>query len=347
MQQYIPKSAYKMRAAKIAATVLTATLVSIGLGACGQPSTPNSSSTETASLKTLTVVSHDSFVFDESMIAAFKKESGITVTVLKSGDAGALTNKLVLTKDQPIGDAVFGIDNTFSGLALSKGIIENDALTAIDFGDVCFNYDIKALANKAIKAPASFRDLVKPAYKDLTVVENPATSSTGLAFLATTVEAFGENGFEAYWKQLKANGLKVTAGWEDAYYTEFSGSAESTGTRPIVLSYSASPADEVGDKGVSRTKALLTDCFRQTEFAGVLTNAKNPAGAELFVKFLLSDTFQKSIPGNMYVYPAVTTTALPATWTNWASPATSTLGDKLDISANRANWLAKWQAIFG
>jgi thiamine transport system substrate-binding protein len=343
VQQYIPKSAYKLRAVKIAATVFTATLVSIGLGGCSRADLI----VDYPLPKAITVVSHDSFVFDDSMITAFKKESGITVSVVKAGDAGALTNKLVLTKDQPIGDAVFGIDNTFSGLAISKGIIENDALTAIDFGDVCFNYDIAGLAKRGVQAPTSFRDLVKPAYKDLTVVENPATSSTGLAFLATTVAAFGDNGYQAYWNRLKANGLKVTAGWEDAYYTEFSGSAESTGTRPIVLSYSASPADEVGDQGVSRTKALLNDCFRQTEFAGVLTNAKNPAAAELFVKFLLSETFQKSIAGNMYVYPIVSETVLPKTWTDWASPANSTLGDKLDISASRTKWLANWQAIFG
>jgi thiamine transport system substrate-binding protein len=295
---------------------------------------------------TITVVSHDSFVFGKDQIAQFKKQTGITVRVLKKGDAGLLTNQLVLTKDAPLGDAVFGIDNTFEGVATSNGIIDGN-LTAVDYGDVCFNYDQKWFADHSVTPPTSWRDLTKPAYKNLTVVENPATSSTGLSFLATTVAAFGSPAYLDYWKTLKANGLKVAAGWEDAYYTDFSGAADSTGKYPIVLSYSASPADEVRADGKSQTKALLNECFRQTEFAGVLKHAKHPAEAQKFVKYLLSDRFQQTIPGNMYVYPIVKTTKLPDAWSQFAAPATSVLGSDLDVNANRATWLKSWNDIFG
>ncbi len=321
---------------KVAAILVGATVMATTVSGCSQ-ATPD----------TLTVVSHDSFVFDKTMIAAFKKESGITVKVLKAGDAGAMTNKLVLTKNQPIGDAVFGIDNTFAGVAIENGILENDKLTAIDFGDVCFNFDKKWFADHSVTPPSNWQDLVKPEYRDLTVVENPSTSSTGLAFLASTVGKFGETGYLDFWKQLKANGLKVTAGWEDAYYTEFSGSADSTGSRPIVLSYSSSPADEVRADGKSQTVALLDDAFRQTEYAAVLKNGKNPVGAKLFIDFLLSPTFQSTVAANMYVYPVNKTVALPDSWALWGKPATSSLGDNLDINGKRSEWLANWSAIFG
>jgi thiamine transport system substrate-binding protein len=49
------------------------------------------------------------------------------------------------------------------------------------------------------------------------VVENPATSSPGLAFLLATVEAFGEDGWEAWWTDLRANGVQVVDGWDEAY----------------------------------------------------------------------------------------------------------------------------------
>ncbi len=321
---------------KVAALLVGAALMSTAVSGCSSQPTD-----------TLTVVSHDSFVFDKTLIAAFKKASGITVRVLKAGDAGAMTNKLVLTKEQPIGDAVFGIDNTFAGVALKNGILADNKLTAIDFGDVCFNYDKKWFADHKVTPPSNWQDLVKPEYRDLTVVENPATSSTGLSFLASTVAKFGEAGYLGFWGQLKQNGLKVTAGWEDAYYTEFSGSAGSTGSRPIVLSYSSSPADEVRADGKSQTVALLDGAFRQTEYAAVLKNGKNPAGAKLFIDFLLSPAFQSTVAPNMYVYPVNKTVALPTAWALWGKPATSSLGDKLDFNANRSQWLADWSTLFG
>src|SRR6185295_7900479 len=93
-------------------------------------------------------------------------------------------------------------------------------------------------------APATLDDLARPRYKDQLVVENPATSSTGLAFVAATVAKYG-NGWLDYWDELRANGVRVVDGWEQAYNCEFSGAAGSKGTRPIAVSYASSPPAEV------------------------------------------------------------------------------------------------------
>lgn len=318
-------------AAVLAATILTA----VSLTAC---------STTASEASSIRVVVHDSVSISKELLASFTKQNGIEVKLLKAGDAGAMTNKLVLTKDAPIGDAVYGIDNTFAGVADKNKIIDG-SLTAIDYGDVCMNFDKTWFATNEQAAPTSIKDLIKPEFDGLTVVENPNTSSTGLAFLAATVSVFGEKGWQSYWQALKNNNVKIAAGWEDAYYTDFSGSS-GKGKYPIVLSYSSSPADEVRDNGESQTEALLDSCYRQTEYAGVLAGAKNKAGAEAFVKFLQSAEFQASLPGSMYVYPVVTGTALPESWAQFAPVTDKPVGGELDVNAGREAWLKAWSALF-
>ena len=319
---------------KLFKAAVVAVITSLALAGCSP----------VAETKDVVLVTHDSFAMSDELIKKFEAESGFKLKLVKAGDAGAMTNKLILTKDQPIGDAVFGIDNSLIGLAKDNSILSGD-VQPIDFGDVCMNYDIDWFANHNIPAPTNINQLVTPAYKNLTVVENPASSSTGMAFLATTVAKFGEPGYLDYWKKLKANGVKVTAGWEDAYFTEFSGSS-GHGAYPIVLSYSSSPAYEVRDNGKSQTASILNDCYRQTEYAGVLASAKNPKGAAAIVNFMLSQDFQKALPEMMYVYPMTRDIEMPGDWEKFAPPAVTLVGEQLDVVAGRKNWISAWSKLF-
>jgi len=340
---------------------LAAVAVALSLTACA-PSSGGASATPTET-KQLTVVVHDSFNVSQPLLDRFKAETGYTVSIAKSGDAGGMTNKLILTKDAPLGDAVYGIDNTFAGRALAGDILEpyespnypkntpdlsadtSERLTPIDFGDVCVNADKQWFAAKKVAVPATLDDLAKPEYKDLLVVENPASSSPGMAFLAATVGAKGADGYLDYWGQLKSNGVKVAKDWETAYNTEFSGSS-GKGSRPLVVSYATSPAYEVPDGGGQPpTEALLQTCFRQVEYAGVLKGAKNPVGAQKFIDWMLSADVQADIPEQMYMYPAVRDTKLPEAWQKYAplaeKPWTVPAGD---LSNNRDSWIAAWTA---
>jgi thiamine transport system substrate-binding protein len=289
------------------------------------------------------LAAHDSFVISDELIQKFETDTGYELEILRLGDTGSLTNQLILTKNAPVADAVFGIDNTFQGRALDEGIILGE-FSAIDYSDVAFNYDIGWFEENQIDPPTSWRELGDERFRNQVVVTNPNFSSPGLAFLATTHAGF-ETSAEvfAYWRGLRDNGLKIAGSWEDAYFSDFT---RYGGNYPIVLSYASSPAAEVNEDGSAGTAALLTEGFRQTEFAGVLQGSANERGARALVEFLLSDDFQRSVPEAMYVYPAVAGTEVPEAWAKFALPATSTIGDDLDINGNRERWLKDWSDVF-
>jgi thiamine transport system substrate-binding protein len=142
------------------------------------------------------------------------------------------------------------------------------------------------------------------------------------------------------------NGARLTSGWDDAYFVDFTGGAEK-GTRPIVVSYDTSPAFTVDKKtGESTTAALLDTCFRQVEYAGVLANAKNPEGAQQVVDFLLSDEVQAALPDSMYVFPVSDDVTLPPDWAKFATTPTSPYSvDPATIAAQRKDWLTEWTDV--
>lgn len=314
---------------------------------------------------TLRLMTHDSFEIGKDVLIQFTAETGIAVQVLKSGDGGAALNQAILAKDNPLADVFYGVDNTFLSRALDNDIFvpyESPALKNIpaalkldpknralpvDFGDVCLNYDKAYFANSPLTPPATLEDLADPAYANLTVVENPATSTPGLAFLLATIGHFGTDGYLQYWQKLKANGVSVADGWEDAYWGQFS--AASDGDRPIVVSYATSPAAEVyfaqNPLDESPTAAVVGDetCFRQIEFVGVLKGTKHPAEAQKLVDFMLGKTFQEDIPLNMWVYPANSTASLPDVFIKFSvvpqKPATVS---PEDIKKHREEWLDAW-----
>jgi thiamine transport system substrate-binding protein len=306
------------------------------------------------------LVTHDSFAMSDDVLAAFTRQTGITIDVRKVGDAGALTNQLVLTKSSPIGDVAYGVDNTFASRALDEDVFaphevkadgpadyaldDTNRLTAVDIGDVCLNIDPAALAAKGVAEPTTYADLAKPEYKDLLVVEDPATSSPGLAYLLGTVAKLGD-GWQDYWRALKANGVQVVSGWEEAYTQEFSGSA-GKGPRPIVVSYASSPSAELAEDGTPRTKAVLDTCFRQVEYAGVLKNAQHAEDAGKVMDFLLSEQFQVRVPEQMYVYPARQGVELPEAWQKAAPLPTSPAElPAAEIQQNRERWITEWRGI--
>ncbi|MCU1431792.1 MAG: thiamine transporter substrate-binding protein, partial [Actinotalea sp.] len=334
---HAPATAGTHRARTLVATVPALALLALsGCSVVGGEPTGGSAEPGADGDGTVVLVTHDSFALPEELIAAFEADTGLTLEQRAPGDGGALVNQLILTKDAPLGDVVYGIDNTFASRAIAEGVLEpytspaagadveryaaDDAghLSAIDVGDVCLNVDHEWFAEAGVPEPTTLADLTDPAYRDLLVVTNPATSSPGLAFLLATVEEFGEDGWVEYWAGLRDNGVKVVAGWSDAYYVDFSGPS-SEGDRPIVLSYASSPPYEVPEGATEApTGALLDTCFRQVEYAGVLAGAANPDGARQVVDWLLSTEVQTAIPESMYVYPVDTAVELPASWTEFA-----------------------------
>ncbi|MDP3895007.1 thiamine ABC transporter substrate binding subunit [Nocardioides sp.] len=309
------------------------------------------------------LVTHDSFYLPDELVADFEAESGLRVVQKSSGDAGALTSRLVLTKGSPTGDVAFGVDNTFASRATDEGVFEEyaaelppgadefvldgigDQLTPIDTGSVCVNVDDTWFADNDVAPPTTLQDLTDPAYRDLLVVPGATTSSPGMAFLLTTIAEFGDD-WPAYWEDLMANGAKITSGWSDAYQVDFT-QGGGDGQRPIVLSYDTSPAFTVSDDGSeSTTSALLDTCYRQVEYAGVLAGADNPEGARLLIDFLLSEEVQAALPDSMYVFPVSSEVELPEAWARFAvQPEDPYQVDPAEITERRKEWLQEWTNV--
>jgi thiamine transport system substrate-binding protein len=313
---------------------------------------------------TLTIMTHDSFAISVEVIDSFQNEHDVKVKFIEAGDTGTAVNKAVLSKNAPLADVFYGVDNTFLSRALDEGIFESydspyladipnqfkldsqNRVLPVDFGDVCLNYDVNYFTTNELPPPKNLDDLLKPEYRSLLVVENPATSSPGLAFLFATIGYYGETGYLNFWENLVENDLKVVNDWETAYYSEFS---RWGGTRPIVVSYSSSPPFEIifAEEPMAEppTAAIVGDgsCFRQIEFVGILKGTKNRDMAEAFVDFILSPSFQEDIPLQMYVFPVNSHARLDETFVQYlVTPENPVTLDPARIAANREIWINQW-----
>ena len=337
----------------------------LALAACGDTDAPAG---EEEDGRTVRLLTHDSFVLSDGVLDAFTEETGIEVELIQGGDAGTVVNQALLTNGSPQADVLFGIDSTFLTRALDEDLflpyeaagldeVEEALLldpehrvTPIDYGDVCLNYDKAYFEEHDLPVPRRLEDLVDPAYEDLLVVENAATSSPGLAFLLATVEAFGEDGWEAWWSDLRANGVLVVDGWEEAYYSSFSGGLGSEGDRPIVVSYASSPPVEVlyADPPVDEppTGVIDASCYRQVEAAGILAGTDHEAEAGELIDFLLSPTVQADVPLSMFVFPARTGTELPELFVEHAATPEEVFElPPEEIDEHREEWIDRWTDV--
>jgi thiamine transport system substrate-binding protein len=349
--------------------IISITLLVWLLAACAPQTpdeTPDISITPTPAMRTLAVMTHDSFAVSEEVVAAFEQQHNLRVQYILSGDTGTALNRAILSRDNPIADVFYGVDNTFLSRALDEGIFEpydspllnqipdqfkldpqNRALP-VDYGDVCLNYDRAYFEQSGIDPPGSLEDLLNPEYRGLLVVQNPATSSPGLSFMLATIGHFGEDGYIDYWRGLVENDLLVVNSWETAYYTEFSGSS-GRGPRPIVVSYGSSPpfevlfADEPMDEPPTGVVTADGSCFRQIEFVGILAGAQNRDLAELWIDFMLSPTFQEDLPLQMFVFPVNPEAELDDAFVRYLGiPENPVILDSDMIAANREQWLQEW-----
>ncbi len=317
---------------------------------------------------TVRLLTYDSFAISDSTLQAFTEQTGLEVEILRGSDAGEVVNRALLTKDNPEADVLFGIDNTLLSRALDGGLFVpyqaagveqipaelrlDERVTPVDTGEVCLNVDLEYYAAAGgAQPPQSLEDLTEPAYRDQLVVEDPAASSPGLAFLLATIDRFGEDGYLDYWQSLKDNGVEIVSGWTEAYYGAFSGGS-GEGDRPIVVSYASSPAAEVlfadPPTDTAPTAAVLDGCYRQIEFAGVLANAANPEGAKRLVDFMLTETYQNDIPLNNFVYPALPSAQLPPEFTTFApQPSDPVALPPQQVADNRDRWVAEWSDLMG
>jgi thiamine transport system substrate-binding protein len=346
--------------------VISMVLVSIATGAC-QPASVDSSVGDLTDVQVLTVMTHDSFAVSEEIVAQFEAQNNAKIEFIKSGDTGSALNRAILSKGAPVADVLYGVDNTFISRALEEDIFEpyaspqlaaipaefklddSNRMLPMDYGDVCINYDKAYFQEHNLAIPQSLDELTQAQYKGLLVVESPATSSPGLAFLLATISAYGED-FPTFWAALRANDVQVVNDWETAYYTNFSGSS-GRGAQPMVVSYASSPVAEViyaeTPLDDAPTASLVGEnmCFRQIEFIGILKGTQNKELAEKFIDFALEPAMQEDLPLQMFVYPVNQNAALPEAFAKYTqNPQVPASVDAADIAANRESWIELWDS---
>jgi thiamine transport system substrate-binding protein len=353
-----------------------ASVLAVVIAACSSDDDDAATSTEEPTTgATVTLVTYDSFpdagTSLNDALAEFSAETGIDVEILVAGDAGTMLSKASLTAGNPEGDVMWGIDNTLLSRAIADDVFEpyvatpiaegsleiseellelvpNGEATPVDYGDVCVNYDIAWYAERDLDPPATFADLADPAYAGQLVVQNPATSSPGLAFLLATIHEYGLEGWQDYWSRLGTNGVEVVDGWTDAYYERFTWAGG--GPTPMVVSYGSSPPAEVifadPPRSDAPTGVIEDTCFRQVEFAGVLRGTESPDAARQLVDFLVSERFQRELALNLFVYPVDEAVELPTEFVDFAVvPETSRSLDPDLIDAERSTWIDEWTEL--
>lgn len=343
-----------------AATVVAAAALVAGCGTV----TAKTESTPTGG--TITVDVHDAWNMPQTVLDEFTKQTGYKVRIVAHDGVAKLADEAALNAGKPVGDVIYGLDNSYAGRVVSAGALadyvapnqsprglslalDGDAgkqLTATDFSDVCVNADDGWFTEHHLAKPASFDDLIKPQYAKLLTIPAASASSTGLAWLLGTISAKGDN-WKTYWRTLLTNGANIASGWTQAYEGNFTAGG-GKGTYPLVVSYSSSPPYTIPEgQTTPTTSAILDTCFRQVEYIGVLKGSANLAGAKAFVNFMVGKQAQATIPENMYMYPADAQVAIPELWTKWAPLAGKTWPlSQAVIAANRDAWVSQWRALF-
>ncbi|MCC6983445.1 MAG: thiamine ABC transporter substrate-binding protein [Bauldia sp.] len=320
--------------------------------------------TPAAETRTLRILAHDYFSIDPAVLALFETEHGARVVLVEGGDANQAADRAIARAGAPEADLLFGFDNLTYRRLLAAGALaeyaadrrdlipadiraqfgDTLAVTPIDFGYVTLNWD----GASGGEPPASYEELLDPAWRGKLVVEDPRASSPGLQFLLSTIAYFEEAGgmtWQDWWRGLAANEVHVAADWGEAYTERFTYRG---GDRPLVVSYTTSPAAEVHFSNGALTEpptenVILGPLFRQVEAVAVLAGAAEPDLAGAFIDFMLTDDYQALIPSEDHVYPVIAQSDLPEWW-KWADVAVEPATLEVDQATIDA-WVAEWAAI--
>jgi len=310
-----------------------------------------------AAQETLTVYSYDSIEpWMKQIIPMFEKEYGVKVNLILLGDAGQVLNRLILEKNNPQADVVVGIDNSYLQKAIQEGVLEpykppnaqyipdwiiddfdpNFYLTPYDYGAIAIVYKKDEVQNP----PKTFEDLLKPEWKGKLIIEDPRTSSTGMAFLLWTIGVYGDK-WPYFWAKLRDNDVIVVKGWTAGWEMWDKGQA------PLFLSYATDPAYSAcnyNDTGIGAI-FLNNTAYVQIEGAGIVKGAKHLELAKEFINFLISKEAQEKLPLNQWMFPVNEEVQLPECFSYALKPENPVKLSPEEIAQNTDKWIREWTAI--
>ncbi len=309
--------------------------------------------------KDLTIYTYDSMVSEyglgQKVIPKFEEKCNCKVKLVSKGDAGQLLSTLVLEKENPKADLVIGIDNSMLPKAIENDVLEKFTpknieivpenvrfykegyLTPYDYGFIAFVYDSEKIEVKL----DSMDSLLDKSLENKIVIQNPSTSSPGLALLLWTIKVYGDPGYKEFWREFKQNILIVTDGWDEA------AGLFRTGETPMYLSYATSPPYYVE---FEETDKFLAAEFKeghyiQIEGIGIVKGTKNRKLAEEFIEFSLEEEFQKEIPFTQFMFPVNQKVELPKAFEYAVKPLKHLELDAELIEEKQEEWISEWEKI--
>lgn len=281
--------------------------------------------TNDARLSEVVVYTYDSFLGEwgagNKIADGFEKASGSKVSFVNCGDGAQILSKAILEKNAPQADVLLGLDNNLVSKAMRENVLQKYEaknvktlvdkpiretlgayLTPYDFSHFALIYDTKS----KLPAPKSLQDLKDALYEKKLILMDPRTSTPGLGFLAWVVAVFGDE-YKNYFSEIKNSVLTLSPSWSTGYGLFTKGEA------PLVISYVTSPFYHAYADNTDRYQALIFDegHVEQVEGAGLVKNAPNKKGAELFLDYLITDEAQKELPLTQWMYPANKNVQLP------------------------------------
>ena len=297
----------------------------------------------------LTVYTYDSFVSDwgpgPKVEEAFEAVCNCDLNLVGIEDGAALLARMKLEGANSDADIVLGLDTNLITAAKETGLFaEHGAQPKLDLpiswnDPVFLPYDWGYFAfvhNADAEAPSNFKALADSDVK--IVIQDPRSSTPGLGLLMWVKTAYGDEA-PMIWEGLADNIVTVTKGWSEAYGLFLEGEAD------MVLSYTTSPAYHlIAEEDASKTAAVFDEGhYMLVEVAAKLANSDQPELADLFLAFMLSDTFQSIIPTTNWMYPAVMPEGgLPEGFDTLVTPEKSLLLSADDAAAARDAALDEW-----
>ncbi len=297
----------------------------------------------------LTVFTYDSFVSEWGpgpvIEKAFEEICECDLRLVGMGDGAALLARLKLEGTRTDADIVMGLDTSLIAAAKETGLFAETMVDAnytlpVNWNDTVFApYDWGYFAfvhNKDLIPPANFKALGESDLK--IIIQDPRSSTPGLGLLLWVKAAYGDEA-PAIWEGLAANVVTVTKGWSEAYGLFLEGEAD------MVLSYTTSPAYHlIAEEDDSKAAATFDEGhYIQVEVLGKLAASDQPALADRFMQFMVSDVAQAILPVTNWMYPAVTPAeGLPKGFETLTVPEQALLIPSDEVPAIRDAALAEW-----
>lgn len=270
--------------------------------------------------------------------------------------AGDVLPRLLLEGESTAADVVIGLNTDQTARARASGLFaphgqdtsrlalpidwQDETFLPFNWGETAFVYDAAKLKNP----PKSFADLLDaPAEAYKIALQDPRSSASGLALLLWVKAVYGEGAGEA-WAQLAPKVLTVTQDWSESYglFTE--------GEVDMVLSYTTSPAyHRIAEADASKLAAIFPEGhYFMAEVAGQLAGSQNPALAQAFMDFILSDAFQGMIATANWSYPVIDKPGfLPEGFASLPRPQKTLFLSETEAEALRGPALEEWRRNFG